>query len=106
MELTSLEANTLEALKALLHQAIQQNDAGLKDETIGMMALLLNNVVRRKDPALFRQTLREIGISVEDADAKWIFRVTKQDLEPELQEWMDAQIERIMAGADGWEDDE
>lgn len=99
------EAKSIPELRSLLETASRQHDQDTLRRAVGAIALLLGNTVRQQDAQLFRDAVREIGISVDTVNARWIFRIVKQDLTPELQEWMDGAIAGIMAGKESEDQD-
>jgi hypothetical protein len=91
----SLEVS-LEELREQIKQAILQQDENLKQQCSGAMALLLGSIIRQQNAPLFGQMIRELGLSVETDEAKWIFKSVRSDLTPGLQAWMDAQIDALL----------
>lgn len=64
------------------------------------LALLLSTAIRQRDLETFRQTLRAIAVSIDDAAAKQLIRMVQQDLTPELQAWMNEAIVSIRSSSD------
>ncbi|MBD1996002.1 hypothetical protein H6G00_05145 [Leptolyngbya sp. FACHB-541] len=64
-------------------------------EVSGQLALLMGNAIRQQDLELLREVIREIAVSLDDLNAKWIFRVTGLDLSPEQQQWFEGAIAQI-----------
>lgn len=65
------------------------------EQLSGEMVLMIQVAVRQQDIGLLRQTIRETAISLDDANAKWVFRTVSRDFTPELQAWFDQAIETI-----------
>lgn len=87
------------SLQNLLDAAIAasaQREPELHQEALGALALLLGSIIRHQDSELFRAALRAIAESVDDFNAKWIIKASRNGLSPEQLTWLNDQIQRIM----------
>lgn len=66
--------------------------------TVGAIALLLSAIANQEDADLFRGLLREIALAVSNSTAKRILKLAQQGLAEEQQQWLQAQIEAVLAG--------
>lgn len=96
MQLDSTFAQIIERIQCANENG---NDAD-KQQAIGELALLLTNVVWNREEDLFRLVLREVGQYVQNDEAKWMFRLLKKDLTPELTAWFEDQVQQIMTGSE------
>ena len=99
LEASPLRAKSLQQLRGILGRAIQAQDEVTQRQVVGALALLFGVVVRRRDPELLREMVRELGVTVEMGHARWILRIVQQDLPPELREWLDRRLQEIMHGS-------
>lgn len=83
------------------HQGTQAQPSDAANQLSAEMALLLCNAIRQSDMELFREVIREIATSIDDVNAKWVFKITQLDLTADQQQWLEQAIAQIREGNDG-----
>ncbi len=66
----------------------------------GQYAIMLGAAVRQRNSHQLQEVIRVIALNCSDAEAKWIFKTTRQDLPEDLRLWMDSAIDQIRSSFD------
>jgi hypothetical protein len=73
-------------------------------ELTGQLTLTLATAVRQRNFNLFRQTLREMGKTLDDSIVRGLFRIIQRDLDEAEQVWWGRAIAAVLAGKETLED--